>query len=86
MRTLSWILLASAAVLPSHVLAEIGSVAAVNRDMEGTPPAAERRALNLGNRVVTDELIQTSPLGSGPVDVSRPDHTDGCPGIEHLAG
>ena len=65
LRKLSLALLASAAILPSTVYAEIGSVAAVNRDLEGTPPAGDKRALQLGNRVVKDELIQTSPLGSG---------------------
>ena len=64
-RKLSLALLASVAILPSTAHAEIGSVAAVNRDMNGTPPAGSPRALDLGNRVVKDELIQTSQLGSG---------------------
>ncbi|MEM7743699.1 MAG: FecR domain-containing protein, partial [Pseudomonadota bacterium] len=41
------------------------AVSAVNRDMDGTPPGAERRPLLLGNQVVADELIQTSEVGSG---------------------
>lgn len=45
--------------------AEIGSVAAVNRDMSGTPPTATRRALTLGNRVFQNERIETSDIGSG---------------------
>ena len=43
----------------------IGSVAAVNQDMEGTPPNAARRNLPLGEGVFLDERIETSPIGSG---------------------
>ncbi|MEM6623434.1 MAG: FecR domain-containing protein [Pseudomonadota bacterium] len=58
-------LLATAALLPLQAAADIGSVAAVNRDMSGTPPGAERRDLLLGNVVVAEELVQTSTIGSG---------------------
>ena len=44
---------------------EIGTVAAVNRDMDGTPPSAASRALGLGMRIVRDERIETSEIGSG---------------------
>ncbi|MEM7743575.1 MAG: hypothetical protein AAF409_07675, partial [Pseudomonadota bacterium] len=54
-----------AMMLPSLASADIGAVSAVNRDMDGTPPGAERRPLLLGNQVVADELIQTSEVGSG---------------------
>jgi len=45
--------------------AEIGSVAAVNPEMTGTPPDDQTRELILGNTVVRDERIETSRLGSG---------------------
>lgn len=44
---------------------EIGNVAAVNRDMSGTPPGVDRRLLSLGNEVVQDERIETTDVGSG---------------------
>ena len=44
---------------------EIGSVAAANRDVLGTPPAEDTRQLLLGARVVLEERIQTSDLGAG---------------------
>ncbi|MEM0944204.1 MAG: FecR domain-containing protein, partial [Pseudomonadota bacterium] len=44
---------------------DIGSVAAVNRDMTGTPPQQDLRNLEIGNEVVEDERVQTSDLGSG---------------------
>ncbi|MEM6972666.1 MAG: FecR domain-containing protein [Pseudomonadota bacterium] len=43
----------------------IGAVAAVNRDMAGTPPQQQRRDLILGDDVVANELIETSPIGNG---------------------
>ncbi|MEM0922865.1 MAG: FecR family protein, partial [Pseudomonadota bacterium] len=43
----------------------IGNVAAVNRDMAGTPPTADRRLLQLGNNVVRNERIETSDEGAG---------------------
>ena len=49
----------------SVTAAEVGFVAAVNRDMDGIPPASERRNLFLGDQVVQNERIQTSPRGSG---------------------
>lgn len=44
---------------------EIGSVAAVNRDITGTPPGATTRALLLGDRVIANERLVSSALGSG---------------------
>ncbi|MEM7267858.1 MAG: FecR domain-containing protein [Pseudomonadota bacterium] len=44
---------------------EIGSVAAVNRDIEGTPPSAATRSLLLGDRLIANEKLVSSPLGSG---------------------
>lgn len=55
-------------IFASHHFAsadEVGVVSAVNRDMDGTPPGSEQRALSLTDVVVQDELIQTSPIGSG---------------------
>ena len=65
-RALKRALLVSTMILvPVQSFGDIGTVSAVNRDMDGTPPAAQRRALDLGNQVVQDELIQTSTVGSG---------------------
>ena len=55
----------AAAALSSGAYAEIGSVSAVNRNMDGTPPQGQRRALSLGNGVVQEERIETSDIGSG---------------------
>ena len=55
----------SATMSVTAVADEIGSVSAVNKDMDGTPPQGQRRALALGNGIVQDELIQTSNIGSG---------------------
>ncbi|MEO0359858.1 MAG: FecR domain-containing protein, partial [Pseudomonadota bacterium] len=44
---------------------EIGSVAAVNRDIDGTPPGATTRALLLGDRLIANERLVSSPDGSG---------------------
>lgn len=43
----------------------IGSVAAVNRDIEGTPPGAPTRALLLADRVIANERLIASPNGLG---------------------
>ncbi|MEM1299263.1 MAG: FecR family protein [Pseudomonadota bacterium] len=59
------LMLSTVMLLPTQAFGEIGTVAAVNRDLDGTPPSATRRALTLGNNVVQEELIQTSPIGSG---------------------
>ena len=48
-------------------MADIGTVAAVNRAMDGTPPAGTRRNLDLGIRVVRNERIETSDQGSGQI-------------------
>ena len=44
---------------------EIGSVAAVNRDIDSTPPGQGTRALLLGDRLIQDERLVSSDLGSG---------------------
>ena len=62
------ILLGLAAFSPLHpadAAESIGTVAAVNRDMDGTPPQSQRRSLELGARVVRNERIETSEIGSG---------------------
>ncbi len=62
-------LLASAAILAlgaQGALANtIGAVSALNKDVDGTPPAAETRQLVLGDGVVLNERIESSPVGSG---------------------
>ena len=62
------ILLATAATLALSVPAsanQIGSVAALNSDVDGTPPASAKRLLSIGEGLVQDELIESSPIGSG---------------------
>lgn len=66
------ILFASAAAMalcaPAHGQTrddQIGSVAALNSDVDGTPPAAAKRQLFIGEGLVQDELIESSPIGSG---------------------
>ncbi|MEM9044113.1 MAG: FecR domain-containing protein [Pseudomonadota bacterium] len=44
---------------------DIGQVAAVNRDMDGTPPNTVKRQLELGFGIVENERIETSDRGSG---------------------
>ncbi|MEO0363308.1 MAG: hypothetical protein AAF322_19455, partial [Pseudomonadota bacterium] len=44
---------------------QIGAVSAVNENVDGTPPAADRRRLGLGDDVFADERIESSPIGSG---------------------
>ncbi|MEM7422733.1 MAG: FecR domain-containing protein [Pseudomonadota bacterium] len=44
---------------------DIGTVAAVNPQMEGTPPASGKRPLLLGANVIQNERVQTSDAGSG---------------------
>ena len=43
----------------------IGAVSALNRDVDGTPPQADSRNLIIGDNVVQNERIDSSPLGSG---------------------
>jgi hypothetical protein len=43
----------------------IGSVAAANEDVLGTPPARERRALRLGAGLVSNERVETTEIGAG---------------------
>ena len=52
-------------LIPGVAPAEIGSVAAVNRDMQGTLPLAEKTFLVIGDTLVQDELIETTATGSG---------------------
>jgi hypothetical protein len=59
--------LASALGAAPAVAERVGSVAAVNEEMRGTPPAAAQRPLTLGVEVVRDERVETGPLGSGQV-------------------
>jgi len=59
-------LLAAAAVITvPATAAEIGTVAAVNPEMKGTPPEEGKRVLFLGNRLISDERIETSATGTG---------------------
>ncbi|MEL6997813.1 MAG: FecR domain-containing protein [Pseudomonadota bacterium] len=44
---------------------DIGKVAAVNPQMDGTPPTATARTLQLGSGVVENERIETTDDGSG---------------------
>ena len=44
---------------------DIGKVAAVNPQMDGTPPTAAARTLQLGSGVVENERIETTDDGSG---------------------
>ena len=57
--------LATIAILPVAQANTIGSVAAVNRDIEGVPPGAAKRALLLGDNVLANERLISSPDGSG---------------------
>ncbi len=52
-------------LITSTASAEIGTVSAVNRDMDGTPPEQTSRALTLGDTVYSNERIETSELGLG---------------------
>ncbi|MEO1611759.1 MAG: FecR domain-containing protein [Pseudomonadota bacterium] len=49
----------------SFAATEIGSVAAANRDIEGTPPNASTRSLLIGDRLIANERLVSSPDGSG---------------------
>lgn len=52
--------------LPASALAvDIGTVAAVNQEMRGTPPQQAQRVLLLGDEVISNERIETSSDGSG---------------------
>lgn len=63
--TLAGLFIAASGLVAATQSAEIGSVAAVNRDMLGTPPGATQRDLLLGAKVVKDERIQTTDDGTG---------------------
>lgn len=43
----------------------IGTVAAANDDVLGTPPAQQPRKLKLGLKLVESERVETSPVGAG---------------------
>ena len=49
----------------SALAVEIGSVAAANPTIQGTPPGEQTRRLELGARLYSDEQIVTSEMGSG---------------------
>lgn len=56
------------AALSSAALANnpnIGTVSALNQDVDGTPPASETRQLVIGDDLFSSELIESSPIGSG---------------------
>ena len=56
----------AAAALAAPVAANtIGAVSALNKDVDGTPPQEQPRQLTLGDNLVRDELIESSPIGSG---------------------
>lgn len=65
MRLLTSALALAAVLSPLAASADIGKVAAVNREMEGTPPVETTRLLVLGDTVYQDELVETSDSGSG---------------------
>lgn len=44
---------------------EIGTVAAANAVLDGTPPGAERRVLSISQRVIANERLRSSDTGSG---------------------
>lgn len=44
---------------------DIGTVAAANNDILGTPPAQDPRQLKLGIKIVESERVETSPVGAG---------------------
>lgn len=50
---------------PAPVYAEIGTVAAVNQQMDGTPPQSAKRQLLIGDGLVSNERVETSEDGSG---------------------
>ncbi len=66
----SFVAAVSGAVLllsASSALAEIGVLAAVNRDMTGARPAEAMRPIFINERLVTNETIETSENGGGQV-------------------
>ncbi|MEL7466497.1 MAG: FecR domain-containing protein [Pseudomonadota bacterium] len=62
--SLAAMLLAST-TLAAKANENIGTVSALNQDVEGTPPEAQTRELVIGDDLVSDELIESSPIGSG---------------------
>lgn len=52
---------------PLSASAEIGSLAAVNRDVQGTRPHEAPRTLSLNDRLIQNERIQTSAESGGQV-------------------
>ncbi|MBY8974457.1 FecR domain-containing protein [Rhodobacteraceae bacterium NNCM2] len=54
-----------AAMASASYAQDIGNVAAVNQDMNGTAPGQQPRLLDLGEGLVQDERIETSSQGSG---------------------
>ena len=60
-------LAAFAALTPFSASSEIGSLAAVNRDVQGTRPQEAPRTLSLNDRLIQNERIQTSSESGGQV-------------------
>ena len=58
-------MIAAFAIADPAQATEIGSVAAANQRIDGTPPGQSSRVLQLGNRIFADELIVSSDIGSG---------------------
>ena len=52
---------------PLYAVAEVGTLAAVNRDVEGTRPAESPRALVLSERLIQNERVKTSDAGGGQI-------------------
>lgn len=63
--TAAAVAIAALAVAAPAQATEIGSVAAANQRIDGTPPGQPSRTLQLGNRIFADELIISSEIGSG---------------------
>ncbi len=61
------LLAAASLALPSAAQERIGAMGAASPTIEGTPGSGETRVLLIGGEVVQDELISTSPEGSGQV-------------------
>ncbi|MEL6794259.1 MAG: FecR domain-containing protein, partial [Pseudomonadota bacterium] len=56
-----------AAFAPGEASAEVGVLAAVNRDMTGARPSEQARPIFINERLVADERIDTSANGGGQV-------------------
>ena len=63
--SLAALMLATTALATAQAETNIGTVSALNRNVDGTPPQAETRTLVIGDGLFSDELIESSPIGSG---------------------